>query len=351
MKIKYIFIALILFVLPSAASFAQEKTATALPDISFIGEAGLNSSINAAGDRDASFSFDGFEINAMGYMHPDVRADFVAGAHSHDGSIEFEVEEAYATFSNLPFSTSIKAGRKLMDFGRINHIHSHEWLFLSSPLIYADFIGEHSLIGDGASIDALLPLSFFVNVQAGIWRAAAHEHEEGEEHDHAFSPSGDLYNLRLWSSFETGESSELELGLSGLKGHGLHYLEHTDRIEIAGTDLTWKLWLSAYSRLMLMAEAMYLERQVPSGTFGSWGAYAYLGYKIDKQWEAAVKYDWSETPGPERSKSSAISIIDSYYMTESLKLRAEYSYCPETETHTGLLKVIYGIGPHTHPLQ
>lgn len=342
----------VLFTILFTFSYAVgQNAATALPDISFIGETGINAAIDADNNRDASFTFDGFEINAMSYMHPDVRADFVVGAHNHDGSIEFEVEEAYATFSNLPFSSGVKAGRKLLEFGRINHIHPHEWLFLNSPIVYSNFLGEHSLNGDGAAIDVLLPLPFFLNVQAGLWRVPTHEHAEGEEHDHAFSPAGEVYNLRLWLSFETGEKSEMEIGLSGLKGHGSHYMEHIDRIQMAGVDLTYKIWLSAYSRLMFMAETIYLERQVPPGLFGRWGMYAYLGYRIDKMWETGLKYDWSETAGPETEKISAISLLGALYMTESLKIRAEYSYSPESSAHTAMLKVIFGIGPHTHPLQ
>ncbi|MBN2755322.1 MAG: hypothetical protein JXR81_10755 [Candidatus Goldbacteria bacterium] len=351
---KLMFIVLFISIF-SFLNAAEQSAATALPDISFIGQAGLNAMADSDGNKEASVSFDGFEICATGYMHPDVRADFVVGAHNHDGSINFEVEEAYATFANLPFSTGLKAGRKLVDFGRINHIHSHEWLFLGAPLAYGSFLGEHSLAGDGASIDMLLPLPFFINVQAGIYRvSSAHSHEEAEEseeHHHAFSPAGEIYNARVWSSFAPAESAEIELGLSGLKGTGAHYLEHMDRIQMTGADFTFKFWPSAYSRLMVLAEAVYLKREVPPGTFESWGAYAYLGYRIDKQWEAALKYDWSETPGPEKTKKSVFSVIASNYMTESLKLRAEYSYSPEAQEHTGMLKVIFGIGPHTHPLQ
>lgn len=334
--------------------FAQEsKPAIALPDISFTGQAGVNLFAGPEDSREASFTFDGFEIMAQSYMHPDAQAVFVLGAHNHEGVIEFEVEEAFLTFSNLPFSTAVKAGRKLLDFGRINHIHPHEWLFLSKPLIYSGFLGGHGLNGDGASVEALLPLPVFLNVQAGIWRTPeAHHEEEGEEHHHdAFSPAGELYNLRLWSSFEPAEKTELEFGLSGLKGTGSCHEDHMDRIVMLGADLTLKMWLSAYSRFMVMAEAMYLERQVPPGTFGSIGAYLYAGLRLDKNWEAGLRYDWAETPGPARDKHSNISLIASNYITESFKIRAEYAYSPEEEAHTGMIKAVFGIGPHTHPLQ
>ena len=342
---------LILFIFSSASIFAAEKNfATALPDISFIGVAGVRTYIDSNENKDVSFTFDSFEINAMGYMHPNVRADFVFGADSHEGNIEFEVEEAYATFSNLSFSTGVKVGRKLLDFGRINHIHPHEWLFLNAPFVLSNFLGEHSLLGDGAVVDVLLPFPFFMNVQAGIWRIPTHEHSE-EEETQPFSPAGEIYNIRLWSSFEVGENSELEFGMSGLKGHGAHYTSHTDRIQMAGADITFKTWPSAYSRIMLLAEVVYLERELPIGFIGRWGMYVYLGYRIDKQWETAIKYDWSETANPEDEKKSGISLIGSYYISESLKLRSEYLYCPEMQSHTGLIKVIFGIGPHTHPLQ
>lgn len=349
MRILKLLIAFI-FIFTSIFS-AEQNFATALPDISFIGDAGINLYVDSNENKNSSFTFDGFEINATGYMHPDVRADFVVGAHNHEGSIEFEVEEAYATFSNLPFSTGLKAGRKLIDFGRINHIHIHEWLFLNTPLVYSNFLGEHSLSGDGAAVDLLLPLPFFINVQAGIWRIPEHKHMEDEEHKNSFSPAGEIYNMRLWSSFEISENSELEFGISGLKGNGSHYTHHIDRIQMAGADITYKIWLSTYSRIMLLAEVIYLEREVPIGILSRLGMYGYIGYRIDKNWEVAIKYDWAETPFPEKEKISNTSLIASYYVTESLKLRSEYLYCPELQSHTGLIKVIFGIGPHTHPLQ
>ncbi len=352
---RNILITIALFIFIFSFSYAAEQNAaTALPDISFTGQAGLNLLAGPEDSKEASFAFDGFEIMAQSYMHPDANAVFVIAAYNHDGVIEFHVEEAFLTYSNLPLGTAVKAGRKLLDVGRINHIHPHEWLFLSSPLIYSVFLGEHGLNGDGASVEVLLPLPFFLNIQAGIWKTpdSQHDEEESEEHHHhAFSPAGELYNLRLWSSFEPAEKTELEFGMSALKGTGSHYEEHMDRIVLLGADLTFKAWLSAYSRLMFMAEAMYLERQVPPETFGSTGAYLYAGLRLDKNWEAALRYDWAETPGPEKKKHSNFSIIGSNYITESFKIRTEYSYSPEEENHTGMIKTIFGIGPHTHPLQ
>lgn len=345
------FFILIFFIFNFKILNAETKQAINLPDISFIGRAGLNLYANDEGEKFAKLGLDGIEINATGYMHPDIRADFVIGAHKHENEINFDIEEAFITFSNLPLSTGAKLGKKLLDFGRINHIHQHEWLFLSKPLIYENYLGEHSLSGEGGAIDLLLPLPFFLNLQVGLWKNEQIHSENADCHHIEFFPAGELYNLRLWTSFELQEKSELEFGLSGIKGQGSHYQHHIDRIEMAGVDLTFKLWPEAYSRLMILAEAMYLKREVPIGIFESWGIYIYSGYRFDKNWETGIRYDWAETPGPDKSKSSGVSFVQSYYVTEELKLRGEYIFTPEEKSHKGFLKVIYGIGPHTHPLQ
>ncbi len=344
---------LFLCLFPFFISAADSTIITALPDISFIGETGLIMTQNSD-EKNADLVFNGLEIQAQSALHPNADATFVVGAHLHEGTVHFDVEEAFVSFKSMPLNTGIKTGRKLTNFGRINYIHSHEWLFTGKPFIYSNFLGEHALMGDGASIDILLPLPFFLNVEAGIWTKPAEEHgehEEGEEHHHSFSPAGEFYNLRLWSSFEISEASELEVGFSGLKGNSSHYLEHMDRINMAGADLIFKIWPSAFSRILLLTEVMYLKREVPPGIFESWGMYSFIGYKPDKHWEIGGKYDYSETPGPEKEKTSGLSAIVTNYITESFRIRAEYTYTLESKSHSGLLNIVFGIGPHTHPLQ
>jgi hypothetical protein len=51
------------------------------------------------------------------------------------------------------------------------------------------------------------------------------------------------------------------------------------------------------------------------------------------------------------SKESKISGIFTYRMSEATFARVQYGYTPENKSSEVLLQFVYGLGPHTHPLQ
>ena len=215
----------------------------------------------------------------------------------------------------------------------------------------SNFLGDHGLVGEGLSLGYLLPLPFFCQVEIGGWRVAGHTHEEGSACADEFALANTVYTARLWTSFSTGETSELELGGSAGIGNGSHYLEHQDDVKIYGLDLTYKLWPSSYERLIFQNELLYLVRQVPVGELKRYGFYNYLGYRLSKYYDVGLRYDWTENAFPENETTSKISGIFTNNLTEMTKIRLQYSYNIEAGSHEVYLQLVFGIGPHTHPLQ
>ncbi len=380
---KKIILFALLLCLFSPVIFAEESQpgtagtagATALPDISLVG----NILGGIAQQPDGPYgvipnanrlSLGTSEVEAViaGYIYPQASVSTVL---SFDSS-GVNIEEAFADFLSVLNSFSLKVGKMKAEFGKINILHSHVWPYTDAPLVIQNFFGD-SLTGEGISLGYVLPLPVFVKSETGIYDAVDTNSE--------FVLDQELFTERLSISFDPTDESELELGASGaltkgpygpgtndISGSGEELQIGKDDVRIAGADLTLKIWTGTYSRFMLQAEAIYMNRDIagtieqgPSGneTVGEeeatsldrWGSYAYAGYSFSKYLDIGGRYDWAENADIQINKLSKISAIVTERLTEGSFFREEYGYIPEEKSNELLLQFVFGIGPHTHPLQ
>jgi len=301
-----------------------------------------------------------------------MRADIFFAMHRHEGRLEPELCEAYVSFLKLVDGFSLKTGKIHVDFGKINKIHQHERPYMDQPAVITNFLGGHGLVGEGANLSYLLPLPFFLQLDAGAWQIPAHEHEPEEtgvtgltgtdgspigeilvpgECGNEFGFGNEAATARIWSSFSLGNMSELEFGLSGAKGNGSHYTHHQDEAEVSGADITLKFWPSTFKRIISQNEFLKLKRTVPVGELNRQGFYCYLGYQANKYWETGVRYDSAENAFPVLEETNSVSLVVTNKLTETTKIRLQYAHSLETDINTGYLQLVFGIGPHTHPLQ
>jgi hypothetical protein len=338
----------------SLASTPLFAEATNLPDISVIGDLSAQTSSDEASTDRNMVTLREIELALQGYLYPQMRADVFLAMHRHEGALEPEVCEA--SVSVLRFfieGLGLQAGKIHVDFGKLNKIHQHERPFIDQPLVLTDFFGPHGLVGEGAVLNYLFPLPFFLRLDCGVWWVPAqeHQHDTGITEHAEFGMGGEIYTARLWSGFSLGDRTELEIGASGTQGNGSHYLEHQDDVVAAGCDVTFKSWISTYQRLILQNEFFYLNRKVPVGTLDRFGAYSYCGFQFNKYWDAGLRYDWSENAFPDKETASLISAIAGYRLTEMTRLRLQYGFNPHASSHNAALQLVFGIGPHSHPLQ
>ncbi|MBM3254405.1 MAG: hypothetical protein FJZ16_09150, partial [Candidatus Omnitrophica bacterium] len=251
------------------------KPALELPDISVIGDVvGTYGDDKTDSDRNRIILKE-TELALQGYLYPDVRADIIAALHRHsdDGEYKAELEEGYISFLKTPIpNLSLKAGKKLLDFGKLNPRHSHHWNFVDRPEVLKSYFGDHGLAGQGANFSYLVPLPFFLQWDLGAWHVDS-------EHTHTGDILGlaeETYSTRLWSSFDLAENQELELGLSGIKGYGAHHSEHKDKVKVGGVDLTYRFLGEELKRLIFQNEFLFLDRDVPVGDLNRWGCYSLL---------------------------------------------------------------------------
>ena len=348
------------------------SSASNLPDISVIGDFAGSVTDNKNSASEKGFLVKELEFAFQGYLYPEVRADIFFALHRHGGTLEPELCEASVSFLKLVDGLSLKTGKIHVDFGKINKIHQHERPYVDQPVVITNFLGAHGLVGEGADLSYLLPLPVFVQLAVGAWQIPAHEHEpeevsvagltdsNGNTIDEILVPGecGDEFGFgneaataRIWSSFSLGNMSELEFGVSGAKGNGSHYSHHQDEAEVSGADITLKIWPSTFKRIIFQNEFLKLKRTVPVGELNRQGFYSYLGYQLNKYWETGLRYDSSENAFPVIEKTNSVSLVITNKLTETTKIRLQYARNLETDINTGYLQLVFGIGPHTHPLQ
>jgi hypothetical protein len=329
--------------------------ATNLPDISVLGDLTAQMSTDELYPDRNTVTLRGIELALQGYLYPEMRADVFLAMHRHDGALEPEVCEASVSVLRLFFDgLGMQAGKIHVDFGKLNKIHQHERPYVDQPLPLTNFFGPHGLVGEGAVMNYLFPLPFFLRFDGGVWWIPAHEHNHAEEEIEEpaeFGLAGKTYTARLWSGFSLGDKAELELGASGAQGNGAHYLEHQDEVMVGGVDLTLRFLPASHRRIISQSEFFYLNRKVPVGTLDRMGGYSFLGIQFSKYWDAGIRYDWSENAFPDEVTSSLISVIGTYRFTETTRLRLQYGFDPDASSHNAAMQLVFGIGPHTHPLQ
>ncbi|MFC1543308.1 hypothetical protein ACFL4K_02070 [Candidatus Neomarinimicrobiota bacterium] len=319
-----------------------------LPDVSLVGDI----TGKLTGDEDDynrnKILIREIEFALQGYLYPEMRADVFMAFHRHEDQIEAEICQGYASFLNLPGGFGLIVGKKHVDFGKVNKVCQHHVPYVERPLVLSTFFGGEGLEGEGASIDCLLPLPFFLQLGFGTWIVEGEDEAEGEEE---FGMAGNVHTTRAWMSFPLGASAELEIGGSGAFGNGPQYEENKDDVTVLGVDLTYKAWPTAYQRLTLQGEALFLTRDLPAEKINRIGLYGYLGYRFTKYWDAGILLDWTENADLEKDLTKKISAAITNHLTETTMVRFQYGYGLDAQQHEAIVQLIFGIGPHSHPLE
>jgi len=331
------------------------------------------------------------ELAVQGYLNPYARADVFLAWHDD----EAHVEEAYVTFERgLPWGLSVRAGRYLLGFGRLNLLHPHAWSFIERPLVHEVYLGDHGFVDDGLSLRWLLPISsLYVELSADLLRGSAlaggphHDaHEENHEHagrnrlpaagyhqhddeetDDIPPDKGFLSHLSVVGA--TGDFAETAGGLSFAYGH--HDPGENLEQMLLGVDLKHKYKPSRYTSLTLMAEAIVNRREMAEehhdheeenghedegGEEGSqfksfFGAYAFIDYQFKQRYNIGAKFDYYE---PLPDKGNAVAQIQAFVgfapveETTLLRLTGYYRKPSAGEgVYGALVQLIFSLGPHS----
>lgn len=345
-----------------APSSGGGGAASLIPNISAIGNLILGAGDTRRVPNRGRFNFDEFEVAIQDAVAPKLRYDAFLSAEKAE---EWKVglEEGYLTATALYPGLNARLGRIRTPFGKFNPLHSHVWPFITQPSAEGALLGPDGLISDGAVLEYNLPTKgYFAQFQLGAWQTSS------ETEDGLGFGAGDkgAYSARLWLGKEVGKNRELEVGFSRYQGSGdvepmgkgaasaSSVQFGRFRKALTGMDLTYRFYPGAYKRLQLSAELMNLTTRLPGDDQNAPGGFAYAAYRFSRFYEAGVRGDYTRFPYPVDSYDWGGSLFLTKYITEQTSLRLEYQYTrsPLLGTGNGIyFQILFGSGPHTHPLQ
>lgn len=316
-----VYLTVILALIFMLMAVAQAQT-TINPDLSLIGEIrsfSHNDESRADESEKLNLSDPEMELMISGYLNPYARADAVIAWHT---GTQAEIEEIYATIMRgLPLDINLRAGKYLLEFGRLNPVHPHAWSFMERPLPHEHFFGDHGLSDMAIRASVLLPTGeTYTELMGALLKGdalAGHHHHDEEEEEHEESDErADLgFFGRLATSLATGEHSELAVGVSCLNavpGAVEHHHEEelgeakfsalfdeheeseAQRSWIVGGDVKYKYRPSRYTALQIEGEVLLRRDKTEDGdALTSSGGYAYLDYRFLQKYNIGGIFEYA----------------------------------------------------------
>jgi hypothetical protein len=330
------------------------------PEISLNGD--VYASIQSETPRTENFIPREFELSFISALDPFTRAKVFLSAEEEGGRIEVfpdggeegekggvVVEEGYIEWVALPGGLGIKVGRFFQQFGQLNRWHSHALQFQSRSLPHLAFIGEESLVQDGASAHWLLPTG-----GSGAYEATVEVTRSRNEI--LFGESHRLSYLGHMNGFwQLSGSTDLDLGVSALLGD---YQDLTGRRgnRLFGAEMSFN-WApperSLYRGVVVRGGVMLSDPGAVSGLAepdAALGVWSLAEVKLSRQWIAGGRYEWVENPEDPTESAWLASPALTYWQSEYVRLRAEYDVLGNPGNTTGqfTLRITFAMGPHKH---
>jgi hypothetical protein len=328
------------------------------PAIGMVLDATAEHRAKSGGD----FNFRAAELGISASVDPFARVySFMTG--SKEG---FEVEEAAAITTSLPWNLTAKGGRFFADFGRLPKNHPHEYAFVNTPLSIERMVGGESK-SDGVEFNYLFPTPFFLRATLGGYNKIGEENERLDD-TKSRSWSRFTYLGRLNTYFDLGDNQSVELGSSFAYTPAVRLTDTSgsDR-SLAGIDLTYRYQpldstvyqgLTWGSEFFVNSERRPLELEdasIIAKRRQSFGGYSYAELKLNKSWSTGFLFDYAPSIDEPAKKTKSYSPFVTWNLSEFNRLRFQYSYFDDKvreekldRGHQFFLQWTTVIGAHTH---
>ncbi len=280
---------------------------------------------------------------------------------------EFDVDEAYITWTGILPRFSLTAGRFRQQFGVVSRWHEHALDQVDLPKSLELFFGDHGLAQTGISVKVLLPR---------LW---AHANELTVEVTNA--ENGSLFAGEFWSVpsflghlknyYDFSPSTYLEVGLSGIwgfnnrrgflvedeaTGEGSVQNEPWRSTMVSGIDLT-VAWAPPEQRkyrwFVWRTEGMYLWKETEGGIARAFAGFTYFDFRVSQIFIVGTRIDAGQNPQIEARKQFVqVSPYLTAWLSEWVFLRLQYNYLWQQGgrklEHLLLLQIDFSAGPHKH---
>jgi hypothetical protein len=322
------------------------------PDIAVIGDF-----LGAAGrnlvDPQPSLEMHESEAAFQAIVDPYARADFFISF----GEEGVNLEEGFATFTELPGGLLTKVGKMRAAFGKVNTLHNHVLPWSDRPLVTRNLVGGEDGIDDaGISVARLISNPWiFLEATGQVFR--------GDSGDlFKASKRGDLsYVGHLRGYQDISESSNIDLGFSYSRGHNDAEIGDDENrgsftTQLYGVDATFRwrpLQRSIYHSFIGRTEWVWSRRDQANGLQRSSGFYVSGDYQIGRRWFGGVRFDASDRATDASLRDTGASILVTYWPSEFSQVRAQYrrtSYALGPTADELLFQFQFSIGAHgAHP--
>jgi hypothetical protein len=290
------------------------------------------------------------ELRFSAIVDPYLRADVMLAGNT-DG-VAFE--EAYLSTLSLPHVT-IRAGQFAAALGRHNPLHTHAFPFLTAPLPWRVLLGPEGLRDPGISADVLLPLPFYAEVNAQVFRGEWRPFEVAVasagsaagidlRHDQDLAYLGHLKLL-----FDLSDPTTLELGgtyLAGRNGFG-------GLTQLAAGDLTvkWRpIEAERYTGVEWTTEYLLSDREGAPLDRRQGGGYTALRYQFAQRFWVQAREAMLGLPAGASGRSTRTEALLALVPSEFTALRLQYAFEPahaqSRPVHEVFLQAIVSIGVH-----
>jgi len=334
---------------------AVQSAPTALnPSIGMV----LDATAEHRSQGGGNFNFRAAEFGFAASVDPFARAySFFTG--SKDG---FDVEEAAAITSSLPWNLTAKGGRFFADFGRFSKVHDHELPFVNRPLSMDRMIGGESQ-ADGVEVAYLFPTPFFLRATVGGYNKIG---ADNERVDNAKSRSWSRFTYlgRLSTYHDLTDNQSIEVGASMAYTPSQRLTGDPvggDRM-LNGIDVTYRyqpLSSVVYQGVTWGSEFFGNSERIPFEDVAkrrrSYGGYSYAEMKLSKSWSTGFLFDYAPSIEKPGLKTIGYSPYVTWNLSEFNRLRFQFTHADdrvrEDKSERGnqfFLQWTTVIGAHTH---
>lgn len=316
------------------------------------------------------------ELNASAFVDPNAWAYVVLVAEDLE---EVAVEEAAVEYTGFEGSSTLKAGRFFVDFGKQMQMHAEELRTLERPLPLREYLGAE-LAGDGVQYDWWTPVGEKTVVRFSLGAFASllgeghhHGEEEGEaEPETAVPDRKDFdelsFTARLTGMRDVGESGVLQLGASAR--FVPEFAAELDALEesglsntVYGADLTYG-WTgeTGQRKLVLGGEALLFtgdlavevdDPMAPTALTvvddDAFGCYAFADYAWSEYGSAGVQYGRADLAEDPDEDASELDLYTTRHLTEFRRLRFGVTLGDGVEADTrAYVQFTNFFGSHAH---
>lgn len=161
------------------------------------------------GDRDKGLGLGHSDLMVRGPLGRHFAAQFTVAAHTHDETLEVDLEEAWVQTRTLPAGWQARFGRFASQIGYLNEQHPHADDFVERPLLYRAFLGGH-WFDDGARLAWTAPTPFYLALGVEAFRGR----QLIEDAVASRTPGAYTFNAKIGN--DLGPAQSWQLGLSYL---------------------------------------------------------------------------------------------------------------------------------------